>query len=341
MAARDGHGLLTIERPEAVRVLFMAQYAPDSPDYEVNPYTGDGTYPQYHFEVFDRLRRLGFRVESTSKPYAIVHAGGAADYVFSLFNRMPLRNSEVLVSAYCEYLGVPYLGAPPNVRAAAEDKYVTKALAFAAGIPVPRGVPYHRGVTPLAQAPFAGPFFVKDRFGAASERIWSDSLRDDWEGARRIVERLWDDGTDALVEEFAPGIDVTVPVLGDGDPRPLGVFHPMSDEPGNILTHELKLTDHLGYEEMPIGEGWVGDDVRRLWDALGPIDYFRADYRYDPETGRRWFLEMNVCCYIGEAGPFGMAAERDGTDMDALVRHVVAFSLRRQARRGEYRERIL
>ena len=110
-------GLLRVDDAASLRVLYMAPYAPDAPDYQVNPYADDGTYPQYHHEIFERLQRLGFRVQSTSKPYTIVHAGGAADYVFSLFNRMPIRNSEVFVSAYCEYVGVPYLGAPPNVRA--------------------------------------------------------------------------------------------------------------------------------------------------------------------------------------------------------------------------------
>jgi D-alanine-D-alanine ligase len=334
--------LLTLPDPVALRVLFMAPYAPDAPDYELNPYTGDGTYPQYHFEVFERLRRLGLRVQSTSKPYTIVHAGGAVDYVFSLFNRMPIRNSEIFVSAYCEYIGVPYLGAPPNVRAVAEDKFVSKAAARSLGIPAPLGVPYHRAVTPRDEPPFPGPYFIKDRFGAASELITAESRQEEWSGARRVIEWLWDEGTDALVEEFFEGLDVTVPVIGSAEgPLVLGVFEPVSDQPGRILTHDLKLTDHLGYEELPLGAAWVCDDVRRLWNALGPIDYFRVDYRYDPATRQRRFLEVNVCCYIGECGPFGLAAEREGVDMDALVEHMVAFSLLRQHRAGQHRQRIL
>src|SRR5205085_3789410 len=110
---------LPISDTASVTVLFMAQYAPDAPDYAEKPFAKDGGYPEYHFKTYDRLKRLGYRVLSTSKPYAIVHAAGMADYVFSLFNRMPVRNSEVFVSAYCEFLGLPYLGAAPNVRATA------------------------------------------------------------------------------------------------------------------------------------------------------------------------------------------------------------------------------
>jgi D-alanine-D-alanine ligase len=338
---RDAHRMLRVDNPESIRMLFMAPYAPDAPDYQINPYTGDGTYPDYHYKTFLRLQRLGFRVDSTSKPYTVVHAGGAVDYVFSLYNRMPIRNSEVFVSAYCEYLNIPYLGAPPNVRAAAEDKYISKVLAQSAGIPVPRGVPYHRNTTPLDREPFSGPYFIKDRFGAASERITTDSFQSDWSGARRVIEWLWDEGKDALVEEYTDGIDITVPVIGDASPRRLGVFEPVSDQPGRILTHDLKLTDHLGYRELSLDAEWLSADVLRLWRALGPIDYFRIDYRFDPLTGERRFLELNICCYIGEQGPFGLSAERDGSSTDALLGHVVAYSLLRQQRSGEVRERVL
>jgi D-alanine-D-alanine ligase len=202
-------------------------------------------------------------------------------------------------------------------------------------------MPYYRGTTPLDEMPFVGPYFIKDRFGAASEGISTESVQNDWPAARRIIERLWDEGTDVLVEEFAPGIDVTVPVVGDNQPRVLGVYEPVSDKPGRILTHDLKLTDHLGYEELTLKEEWVAGDVERLWRGLGPIDYFRVDYRFDPASGRRWFLELNVCCYIGECGPFGLAAERDGFTSDRLLEHIVAYSLRRQNGSRQRGERIL
>ena len=338
---RASSGLLTIDDPGRLRVLFMAPYAPDGPGYEQKAYTADGGYPEYHYRVFERLRRLGFRMESSSKPYAIVHAGGAVDYVFSLFNRMAVRNSEVFVSAYCEYLGLRYLGAPPNVRAIAEDKYISKLVAETAGIPIPRGVPYHRGITPRDAAPFPGPYFIKDRFGAASEGLTIENMQPDWKGARAAIEAVWDSGTDALLEEFVDGIDITVPVMGDDAPRILGVYEPRSDKPGHILTHDLKLNDVLGYRERDLHEPWLLADVTRLWDAVGPIDYFRLDYRFDPATGRRRFLEFNICCYIGEHGPFGYGAARHGISTDELLEHIVAYSLLRQHWGGHDRKRIL
>ena len=339
--SRSSKGLLLVENPSEIRILFMAPYAPDSPDYLCNPYTADGGYPRYHYELFRRLQKLGFRIESSSKPYAVVHAGGRVDYVFSLFNRMPIKNSELFVSSYCEYLGLPYLGAAPNIRAAAEDKYITKLLAKSLGIPVPVGVPYHRGVSPLEPAPFPGPYFVKNRFGAASEGITTENLQEEWSAAKRLIESFWDEGVDVLVEEYFDGIDLTVPVVGDSAPRVLGSYHPRSDKPGNVLTHDLKLTDHLGYAEVALDANWVTEDASNLCGALGPIDYLRLDYRYEPATGKRTLLEFNICCYIGKDGPFGLAAARDQITIDALLEHILAYSILRQGRRLNNSEGIL
>jgi D-alanine-D-alanine ligase len=342
---RSPNGLLSVSNPGNMRLLFIAPYAPNGPDYEPSHYTDDGTYPAYYHQTYKRLKRLGFQVESTSKPYSVVHAGGIVDYVFSLHNRMPIRNSEVFISAYCEYLNIPYLGAGPNIRAVAEDKFVSKMVAKSLDIPVPAGVVYHNGVTSLeVPPPFGGPYFIKDRFGAGSEGITTDNVQQEWHNAKGVVEALWRDGTDALVEEFVEGIDVTVPVVGDDTPLILGLFHPPSDKAGNILTEDLKLDDPLGYRFYDADDDasdLINNDVMKLWCSLGEIDYLRLDYRLNPETGHRKFLEFNVCCYLGQHGPFGMAAGKMGIPFDALVQHIVSFSLLRQGRWRKDRQRIL
>lgn len=329
---RTSNGLLQLNSAEKMRVLFMAPYAPNGPDYDVSSYKDGGDYPIYYFEIFERLKRLGLQVESTSKPYSIVHAAGACDYVFSLFNRMGIRNSEVFVSAYCEYLNIPYLGACPNIRAVAEDKLVSKLIASSLGIPVPQGIAYHHGLSPLRPPSFRGPYFIKDRYGAGSEGLTTDNLQDDWGGAMRIVQSIWNQGSDALVEELAPGIDITIPVVGDDSPRVLGAVYVPSDKPNNILTEDLKLTDPLGYRmyDAPGVLDMASADADKIWNALGAMDYFRIDYRFDPETGKRNFLEFNVCCYISEDGAFGLTAENAGINSDELLSHIIAYSLMRQ-----------
>ena len=68
----------------------------------------------------------------------------------------------------------------------------------------------------------------------------------------------------------------------------------------------------------------------RCGASLGPIDYFRLDYRWDPETGRRFLIEMNICCYLGVRGAIGMAGARLGYDRTQILAHVVEYSLAQQ-----------
>lgn len=320
------------QSPESTRVLYLAKYAPDYPVYQMKPEENLYGYSEYHFNVYRDLCQIGYSVFPSSKPYSIMMATGNVDFVFSLLNRMPINNPEILISSLGEYCGIPYMGAPPNVRALAEDKYFSKLAMQSLGIPVVPGAIY-AGRGPLAAPSFPGPYFVKDRFGAASEGIYEDSLQDDWAGAMPIVRRMLSEGRQVLVEQYFAGIDVTVPVIGHSPYMILGHVSPNSDKVGHILTEDLKLDDHLGNSMVDVGDcaDAMAQDIAALWAGVGPIDYFRLDYRWDPQTGRRVALEFNICCFIGAGGALCMAAAKWGFGRKDLLAHAVEYSLRRQA----------
>lgn len=328
---------------EMPNILFIAEYAPDESSPHAKSFPGDGGYPEYHYWIWKTLEEIGYRMRSSSQPTSALFARGNVDFVFSLYNRMPLNNSEVLVSAFCEYARIPYLGAPPNIRALAEDKWLSKLAAIAIGIPVNAGIPY-RCEASLAETPkFPGPYFVKDRFGAGSEGISAESLQDTWAGAKKVAAQRIAQGIPVIVERYAPGIDITVPILGGDVPIMLGIVHPRSNKPGNILTEDLKMSDPLGYELYDPGatSSDFRTDLLALWSAAGPMDYLRMDYRYDPTTGQRSFLEFNICCYIGAGGAICLAGADHGLTQTDILGHVVEFGLRRQGGRRKHLEWIL
>lgn len=324
-------------------MLYLAESAPEEPDFAIKAHAGDGGYPAYYFEVWRCLKDIGYIVRSSTHVSATLFSRGNVDFVFSLYNRMPINNSEVLVSAFCEYVRLPCLGARPNIRALAEDKWLSKLAARTIGLPTNDGIPYADLDSTRYAPPFEGPYFVKDRFGAASEGITADCLQDTWDGAKRIAHRFLERGVEVLVERFAPGIDVTIPILGGYPPMMLGFVSPISDKPGKILTEDLKLNDPLGYELYDVGrqQEHFRADAAAFWTALGPIDYLRLDYRYNPETGTRAFLEFNVCCFIGSSGAICMAGAEKGLSQREILGHVVEFSLRRQKFGRQHLEWVL
>ena len=317
----------------------MARHAPDEPTFADKSFPQDGGYPTYYWRVCGVLRDMGYSVATASNCLAVLAHAPRTDLVFSLFNRMPMANPEVFVTSLCSYLGLASVGASANTRALAEDKWFSKLVMRAIGLPVPEGMPYASYRALDTPPPFAGPYFVKHRFGAASDGISSDSIQDEWPGARRRAETLLKRGMSVLVESYVPGIDVTVPVLGGTPPVVLGVVRPGSDKTGGIVTEDLKRNDPLGYRIFDPGKKTYTDisaDVMRLWRTAGPMDYCRLDYRFDPDTGIRRFLEFNVCCHIGRSGAICLAASQYGLTQADVLGHVVEYCLRRHA--AEQRE---
>ena len=322
--------------------MFLARYAPEAPGYACRSFPGDGGYPAYYHRVWRTLTELGYRVSTASQCRDLVAAAGQTDLVFSLYNRMPIRNPEIFVASTCESLHLASVGAPPNVRALAEDKWFSKLAARAIGIPTAEGALYDCAEDLKSPPSFPGPYFVKNRFGAASEGISGKSIQDDWAGAARVARALMQRGMSVLVESYAPGIDITVPVLGGNGPMTLGIVRPGSDRVGGIITEDLKRDDPLGYamfDPQPHSglEAAIGADVAALWKTAGAMDYLRLDYRFDPETGRRVFLEFNICCHIGRSGAICLAASQWGLSQADVLGHVVEFSLRRQGVSSEAR----
>lgn len=134
----------------------------------------------------------------------------------------------------------------------AEDKLLTKLVFRSLGLNMPEGMGLSKEREIPAEAPFPGPYFVKKRFGAASGGIREDSICGTWEAVASCAKRLMEKGHEVLVEQYCEGIDVTVPVLGGEEPVILGFVQPKSDKPGNIITEDLKLHDHLGYQLVSV-----------------------------------------------------------------------------------------
>lgn len=332
-------------RDPATRILFMARRVPEPPDFACRPFEGDGGYTAYYHRVWQVLTGLGYPVATTSQCRTLFGMSPSnVDLVFSLYNRMPINNPEVFVASVCEFLGLSHVGAPPNTRALAEDKWLSKLTARAIGLPVADGAIY-ASLADLEKPPhFAGPYFVKNRFGAASEGVSEQSVQDDWDGAAKVAAALIGRGMSVLVEAYAPGIDITVPVLGGEMPMMLGVVRPRSDRIGGIITEDLKRHDPLGYEMAEpdqILTDQLAVDVTALWAAAGPMDYLRLDYRLDPATGRRTFLEFNICCHIGRSGAICLAAAQWGWSQADILGHVVEYSLTRQRAHTEARRWVL
>ena len=326
------------ERRASLKILYLAPHAPsrDTPrPPAIHPQYG--VQPAYQYEIWDILSNgFGLDVVSRSDLGAVPQAFEGRNYIFSLYNIAPFRNSEIYISALAARAGIACMGAPANIRALAEDKWLSKLAAQALGIPTPAGSIFGPGI-PIRRPGFDGPYVAKPRFGAASTGIDAESAHENFNALAARIAELGAGTDECLVEEVFGTFDVTVPILvGEDGPVALPPATQTCDSPFGLFTHRQKRKLEPGLtREFPGDEEWltpVVEDALRFARAVEPYDYLRCDFRFGP-AGHA-FLEFNLACSIGSAMAFAQCAARVGISSEALVEHILATSLDRQWGQG-------
>ena len=247
-------------------------------------------------QVIAALRETGFDVTPIEVGHDITAVIAALQpRPDAVFNALHGRFGEDgAIQGVLDWLDIPYTHSGVRASALAMDKAAAKAVFAANGLPVARG-----RVVLLdeleADDPLPLPYVVKPVNEGSSvgvEIMRSGSNR------RAEVARAWRFGTAAMVEEYIPGRELTVGVMGD---RPLAVTEIIA-EAGVFYDYESKYADGGSRHIIPAA---VHPDVyARTLDvasaahrALGCRGATRCDFRYDDtkgEPGRLVLLEINT-----------------------------------------------
>ena len=317
-----------------VGVLYLAHYAPN--EFGVPPYfdPDHAVYAKYHGDIYNILKKNCPRFLSSNDPSVILSPPSDVDYIFSLYNRMPFRNSEVFISAVAEYHKQAYLGARPNIRALAEDKHLAKMMASYVGVPTPRWSIYNIGES-ITMPDFGPPYFVKPRFGAASKYIDENSICANWESAVQRISYLHSHQQDAILEQFIFGIYTTSPVLHNfGSTLPLPCIKQKSTMRGNVVSYQQKRKIIGGLERTVLSDRDLTRIIQthslEMFKMVQPLDYTRFDYIVDEQTGTPYFLEFNVCCNLGAHSTLSQAAAQLNIDYEVLILNILFSSMFRQ-----------
>ncbi len=178
-----------------------------SAEREVSLSTGRGVIAALRERDFDVLA-----VDATDDLAAIVRALTEPERVDCVFNALHGRFGEDgAIQGVLDWLGIPYTHSGIRASSVAMDKSAAKAVFTRAGLPVANS----RLVTPdeLADAdPLPLPYVVKPNGEGSSVGV--EILRAGSNRRREIAE-TWRFGKEVLVEEYIPGRELTVGVMGD------------------------------------------------------------------------------------------------------------------------------
>jgi D-alanine-D-alanine ligase len=300
--------------------------------------------------IADGLRAGGHEVEKievtgpASRLAARIESYGP-DLIFNSAEGRRGRAREAFYPALFEELGFPYTGSDAYVLTVTLDKWLTKLVLAKRGIDTVRG----RLITPddfrrmrdPGTLDLALPVIVKPNYEGSSKGIGDDAVVRD---ARALAEtlpralRAYPNGV--LVEEFVPGLDVTVPFLeGRGDEGVLLPVDYVVDPPArsrfNLYDYRLKSAESSKVQ-VRCPPDQPRDVVSRLRSiskmaarALGIRDIGRIDFRIG-EDGRIYLLEVNALPSLEPGASLFAATAREGLDYAETLHAIVESAARRQ-----------
>lgn len=260
-----------------------------SSEREVSLSTGRG--------VIRALGEAGYEVvpiEAGPDLGAIVRALTEPAAVDCVFNALHGRFGEDgAIQGVLDWLGIPYTHSGVRASAVAMDKQAAKAVFAQAGLPVAQG----RLVTPdeLADAdPLPLPYVVKPNSEGSSVGV---SILREGDNRRREIAAEWRYGDTVLVEEFIPGREITVGVMGE---RALTVTEIVSDHV--FYDYSAKYAEGGSRHILPAPvASEIAEEAKAVavaaHRALGCRGASRADFRLDdtrPARPRLVLLEVNT-----------------------------------------------
>ncbi len=226
-------------------------------------------------------------------------AGDRWDLVFNVAEGLHGRARESQVPALCELYDQAYTFSDPVTCGVTLDKALAKRIVRDAGIPTARFSTI-RTAADACGLTLAPPLFVKPLAEGSSKGVDGRSIVEDCADLGAVAaELLRDFPAGLLVEEFLPGREVTVGVVGNGEAlRVLAVMEVLWTEHSEADAYtSLNKDDYLRRVEYRlVRDEPIADDAARLAIAVAQTlecrDAARVDFRCDA-AGELAFLEVN------------------------------------------------
>lgn len=242
------------------------------------------------------------------------------------------------IQGFLETMGIPYTGSGVQTSAIGMHKVTTKTLLVAARIPVPAGTVVKRGekvsrATAMRAAKVRWPVVVKPASQGSTIGVTIVRRPAQWHDALALAHRY---DTDAIVEAYIPGYEVTVSIIGGRDASPLVLPAVEIVAPGGFYDFAAKYekgkTQYLCPAPLTAA---VTRQIRtlalRTYEALGCEGAARVDFRITPR-GRPFVLEINTAPGMTETSLLPMAAAQSKIDYDELTERILESALVRAAR---------
>jgi len=261
------------------------------------------------------------------------------DLVFNIAEGTHGRGRESQIPAILSFLGIPFSGSDETTLAVSLDKALAKRLLSTFRINTPayqylKTPVFHRDET------LRFPLIVKPDSEGSGKGITELAVVSDESQLNRVLSRNFSlYGEPMLLEEYIPGREFTVGILGNGTLTT--VFEPMeicylhADGKERIYSYKVKKNykQYVEYRCPPDLDSKLCEQMKRsardIYDALECRDFSRIDFRLS-DDGILYFIEINPLPGLAPGySDYPMLAQYCGMDYRTLILSVLNCALMR------------
>lgn len=250
-----------------------------------------------------------------------VLAAGGFDRVFNVLHGR--GGEDGVIQGALEILGLPYTGSGVMGSAIAMDKYRTKLLIHALGLPTPGFTLIQNDEDFETACGLGFPLMVKPALEGSSIGM---SRADDRDQLRSAWAKAAEYQSHVMAECWVTGSEYTAAILGR-EALPLirlETTHAFYDYDAKYVADDTRYLIPCGLDRAT--EGALQALAMRTFDAVGASGWGRVDILMD-EAQRPWVIEVNTVPGMTGHSLVPMAAKAVGIDFNELVWRILAQTL--------------
>lgn len=257
-----------------------------------------------------------------------------ADLVFIALHGSP--GEDGTIQGLLEIIGIPYVGSGVLASAVGMDKIRSKLLFSALGIPAPFYMPVERRevkdehTAQLVQRLVGSlglPMVIKPATTGSAIGVKIINKEDEIIPA---LHQAVEFSHEAVAEEYIAGMEITVGILGNDNPRTLPAIEIVAD--GEFYDYEAKYTPGKSKHIIPprVPKEAVAKAEKFALAAhvgLGCRNFSRVDFMVDEEDNTPYILEINTIPGMTPVSLYPDAAKAAGIEFEDLIETLVKLAM--------------
>jgi D-alanine-D-alanine ligase len=281
------------------------------------------------------LKIMGHETELIGNAFQLIEALAAGrkwDMVFNIAEGLYGDGRESVVPAILDQYRIPYVFSGPVIMGVSLNKHLAKLVVADAGVPVSPGF-LVTDVNDLENLKPEYPLFVKPVSEGTGKGITDKSLVNSHSELKLMVDWILKEfNQPALVEEYLPGREFTVGVIGHGDQIiAIGGMEVITADNLPYSVH-VKENYHDYCKYLPLSDD-IAEECKsvavKAWRALDAVDGGRVDVKAD-KNGRICFIEANPLAGLNPVhSDLPILARMYNIDYQKLLEMIMSAALRR------------